>query len=139
LLCRDGILPAAFGRVHPRFRTPWLAILTHAAVGSTLAISGSFERLAVMSNVAVLTLYALCALGCFQLIRRDVREEGEPLRVPGERVLPFLACGAILWVLSSATAPELSVSAVVVALASVLYVLRRASSRAARALGAPGA
>ena len=67
-----------------------------------------------------------------------MREEGEPLRVPGERVLPFLACGAILWVLSSATAQELSVSAVVVALASVLYVLRRASARRVRAASAAG-
>jgi amino acid transporter len=132
-LGRDGVLPAAYGRVHPRFRTPWLAILTHAAVGSTLAISGSFERLAVMSNVAVLSLYLLCALACFQLIRRGVREEGEPLRLPGERVLPFLACGAILWVLSSATAAEVGVTAAVLAAASLLYAVRRGVARPAAA------
>lgn len=135
---RDGILPAAFGRVHPRFRTPWLAVLTHAGVVSTLAISGSFERLAVMSNVAVLMLYLLCALGCWQLIRRDVRDEGEPLRIPGSRALPFLAGGAILWVLSSATLPELGVTAAVVAAASALYALRRAGRDAPRDGGPPG-
>ena len=129
---RDGLLPQAFARLHPRFRTPWVAVLTHAAVASTLAISGSFERLAVMSNVAVLTLYLLCALACWQLVRRDVREEGPPLRVPGERLLPFLACGAILWVLSSATGRELAVTGVVVAIAGLAYALRRA--RAARGL-----
>jgi amino acid transporter len=130
---RDGLLPAAFGRVHPRFRTPWVAVLTHATVASLLAISGSFERLAVMSNVAVLTLYLLCAIGCWQLIRKNVQEEGAPLRLPGERVLPLLACGAILWVLSSATAPELAVTGLVVAIASLLYVLRHARDVAPRA------
>ena len=85
-----------------------------------------------MSNVAVLTLYLLCALGCWQLIRKDVREEGAPLRLPGERVLPFLACGVIVWVLSSATAPELAVTGAVVAIASVLYLLRRARDVAPR-------
>ena len=129
---RDGLLPATFGRVHPRFRTPWVAVLTHATIASLLAITGSFERLAVMSNVAVLTLYLLCALGCWQLIRKDVREEGAPLRLPGERVLPFLACGVIVWVLSSATAPELAVTGAVVAIASVLYLLRRARDVAPR-------
>jgi uncharacterized RDD family membrane protein YckC len=57
-----------------------------------------------------------------------VREEGEPLRLPGERVLPFLACGAIVWVLSSATGPELGVTAIVVSLASLLYAVRRRAS-----------
>jgi amino acid transporter len=121
---RDGILPAPFGRVHPRYRTPWLAILTHAAVVTALAAGGRFEHLAVMSNVAVLTLYLLCALAAFRLVWRDVRHEGEPFRLPGERVVPFLACGAILWVLSSATVEEYRVTLFVVAAASALYLLR---------------
>ena len=28
---RDGLLPAPLARLHPRFRTPWLAIIVHAA------------------------------------------------------------------------------------------------------------
>ena len=78
-----------------------------------------------MSNVAVLTLYLLCAIAAFELVRRDVRLEGEPFRLPGERVIPVLACLAILWVLSSATIRELSVLVAVVGVASVLYLLRR--------------
>ncbi len=121
---RDGIAPP-FARLHPRFRTPSLAILVHAAIVAALAISGTFEVLVLMSNVAVLTLYLLCAIAAFELVRRDVRLEGEPFRLPGERVIPVLACLAILWVLSSATIRELSVLVAVVGVASVLYLLRR--------------
>lgn len=121
---RDGIAPA-LALLHPRFRTPWLAILTHAAIVAALAISGTFEVLALMSNVAALSLYFLCALAAFELIRRDVRREGEPFRLPGERWIPAAACGAILWVLSSATTREVGVLAAVVGVASVLYFLRR--------------
>jgi amino acid transporter len=121
---RDGILPPLFASIHPRFRTPWVAVLTHAAIVSTLAITGRFERLAVMSNVAVLTLYFLCAVAAFRLVTADVRQEGVPFRLPGERVVPFLACGAIAWVLSSATLDEVRVTAGVAAAASLLYVLR---------------
>jgi len=128
---RDGILPSLFGRVHPRFRTPWLAIVSQAAIVSTLAITGRFERLALMSNVAVLTLYFLCALAAFRLVATDVRREGEPFRLPGERVVPFLACAAIAWVLSSATRDEVQVTAIVVAIASLVFLLRAGRRQAA--------
>jgi amino acid transporter len=121
---RDGILPPLFASVHPRFRTPWVAVLTHALIVTVLAITGRFERLALMSNVAVLTLYFLCALAAFRLVAADVRREGEPFRLPGERVVPFLACGAIAWVLSSATLEEVRVTGGVVAAATLLYGLR---------------
>jgi APA family basic amino acid/polyamine antiporter len=120
---RDGVVPF-FSRLHPRFRTPWIAILVHAAIVAALALSGTFEVLVLMSNVAVLTLYLLCAIAAFELVRRDVRLEGEPLRLPGERVIPLLAGVAILGVLSSATLREIAVLAAVVGVASVLYLLR---------------
>ncbi len=122
---RDGLLPSAFARLHPRFRTPWVAVLTHATVTGALAVSNPFEALAVMSNVAVLVLYLMCALACWRLVVEDVREEGAPLRLPGERWLPLLACAAILWVLSSATAREWAVTAAVASVAVLLYLLRR--------------
>jgi len=128
---RDGILPAVFGTVHPRFRTPWVAVSVHTAFVAALAIAGRFERLALMSNVAVLSLYFLCALAAMRLVSADVRREGEPFRLPGERVVPVLACVAIAWVLSSATAEEVRVTAGVVAVASALYGLRALRRRAA--------
>src|SRR5437899_3210558 len=35
---RDGIFPAPLVRVHPRFRTPYVAVMVHAAIVATLAI-----------------------------------------------------------------------------------------------------
>ena len=34
---RDGLLPAPLARLHPRFHTPWIAIVVHAAVVWALA------------------------------------------------------------------------------------------------------
>jgi APA family basic amino acid/polyamine antiporter len=129
---QDGILPPVFARVHPRFHTPWVALAAHTAFVCVLAIVGRFERLALMSNVAVLSLYFLCALAALRLVSRDVRHEGEPFRLPGERAVPVLACAAIAWVLSSASAEEVRVTAGVVAGASVLYGLRALRRRPAR-------
>ena len=56
-LGRDGILPAALTRVHPTYRTPYVAIVIHAAIVAALAISSSFTQLAILANVAALSLY----------------------------------------------------------------------------------
>src|SRR5437016_8378752 len=48
--------------VHPRFRTPVVAIAIHVAFATVLALAGSFAKLALLSTVARLTTYlAGCA------------------------------------------------------------------------------
>ena len=60
---RDGVLPSALARVHPRFHTPYIAIVVYAAIVATLAVSSSFTQLAILANVAALTLYLMCVAG----------------------------------------------------------------------------
>ncbi|HEY6141070.1 MAG TPA: amino acid transporter, partial [Thermoanaerobaculia bacterium] len=48
--------------VHPRFRTPIVAILIHVTVAAAAAVAGSFAQLALLSTVARLATYlAGCA------------------------------------------------------------------------------
>ncbi len=64
---RDGFLPRWFAQVHPRFHTPHVAIMTYAAIACVLSYSSSFQKLAVLSNMAVLLLYILCCLAALRL------------------------------------------------------------------------
>ncbi|PYK42502.1 MAG: hypothetical protein DME46_10395, partial [Verrucomicrobia bacterium] len=73
---RDGALPAWFAHVHPRYRSPDVAIITYAVLAFALSITGTFEKLAVLSNVAVLLMYLLCCAACWFLVQRDVRADG---------------------------------------------------------------
>ncbi len=132
---RDGVLPAAFARVHPRFRTPHVAIITQAVVCAVLAITSSFGRLAVLATVSTLVLYLVCCIAAWILRRRDVRAEGAtPFRVPGGALVPILAVAVIVWLLSSATGREFLVVGAVLVAASVVYVLSGAHrSRGERA------
>ena len=94
---RDRILPAWFAHVHPRYRSPDVAIVAYAVVAFALSVSSSFEALAVLSNVAVLLMYLLCCAGVWLLIRRNVRTDGSPFSFPGMQIVPALAIAAILW------------------------------------------
>jgi amino acid transporter len=128
-LGRDGLLPAVLGRVHQRFHTPHVALATYAVIVFTLAVTNGFTTLAVLSNVAGLTLYLMCAAASFELERRDVRENGDPFRLPGGALLPALAAIAVLWLLSQATGRELLLEGLVLGCAALLYAVRARSRR----------
>jgi len=121
---RDGALPRFFAHVHPRYRSPDVAIITYALLAFALSISGTFEQLAVLSNVAVLLMYLLCCAACWVLIYRDVRSDGEPFNFPGMKIVPGLAIIAIFWILTHATAEQFAVNGIVLVLASVVYFIR---------------
>jgi basic amino acid/polyamine antiporter, APA family len=89
-MSRDRLLPSAFGRVHPRFRTP--AFATWVA-GILVAIpAGLFDvgTLAEMSNIGTLFAFVLVSIGVIVLRYRDPsRHRG--FRVPLGPVIPALS------------------------------------------------
>jgi amino acid transporter len=111
--------------VHPRFHTPSVAIVLHAVIVAALAISSSFAQLAIVANVAALTLYLTCIAASYELQRRDVRAEGTPFIMPGGPVVPALAAVVIIWLLSNATRREFGVEGLVLAVASLYYFIRK--------------
>jgi amino acid transporter len=122
---RDGMLPAGIARVHPRYHTPHVAIVVYAAIVAGVAISSSFTQLAILANVAALTLYLMCVAASYELQRRDVRADGTPFAVPAGPLVPLLAACVIVWLLSNATAREFGVEALVLAVAALLYFIRK--------------
>jgi APA family basic amino acid/polyamine antiporter len=125
----DGFMPRAFAWVHPRFRTPAVAIAAHAVLVAVLASSARFERLANTSSVLLLTVYLLAALAAWRLDRLDIRTGDKPFRPPGVSLLPWCAAGAVIWFIAQSTAAEFLFAGGVLILAIILYWFR-AGSRA---------
>jgi amino acid transporter len=94
---RDGLLPRALASVHPRHRTPWVAINVYCAAGLLMAMSGTFETLAILANLSAILLYAMCAISAWNLRRRGVRLEQEPFVAPGGPLIPALTCAGLAW------------------------------------------
>jgi len=124
-LARDGFLPRALAAVHPTLHTPQAAIVAQSTLGLALAISGTFEKLAILANVSALALYFGCALAAWRLRRMGVQGSGGTFSVPLAGIVPWLACGVIIWLLTGLTADEWLGFAVCVAAASVAYLARR--------------
>lgn len=123
---RDGFLPARIGAVHPQYRTPYVAIALQAIVAIILAVTSSFERLAIIANISVLLLYGGCCVASWELRRRDVRQGGTPFQAPAAGILPWLGCAVIAWMFTSITLAEwLSIGAALVAVVLVYLIARR--------------
>lgn len=122
-LAQDGFLPRVFTGLHPVHRSPHLAIAAQSALAVTLAVTGTFETLAIMANAALLTIYLGCALASWQLRRLGIEGDGTgtAFRMPLGAVTPWLACGVIVWLLTGLTRGEWFGFAVCVAAASLPY------------------
>jgi APA family basic amino acid/polyamine antiporter len=131
-LGRDGFLPAALATVHAQYRTPYVAIAVHTVLVIALALSGTFNQLAVLANISLLTVYFMCAISMWVLRQKNVRGDGEPFRVPGGPLVPILTCVATGWVIV-ATVTQREIIAVLGALvlATLLYALRARRTLAA--------
>ncbi|MEP6618499.1 MAG: APC family permease [bacterium] len=121
---RDGFLPRQLALVHPRFHTPWVAIVVQSALAWILAVTNRFEALAIIANVSAALVYLGCAAAAWKLRRTAPVVGGDAgFRVPGGVLVPWLAALAILFLLATVTGKEWSVLGVVLVAASALYVL----------------
>ncbi len=99
-LSRDGLLPPAVGRVHPRWRTP-----VGVTVGTTavVALLGAFVPLdALAEMVSIGTLFAFLVVSVAVIVlRRTEPDMRRPFRVPLSPWLPGLSAIACLGMMAS--------------------------------------
>ena len=119
-LANDGFGPAALTRIHPRFRTPAVAIVTIGALSLALALSGSFVQLALLSVVARLFGYLATTLSVLVLHKRYGHREGA-LRLPGGPLIPIAATVLSLGLLGSAGVTSLMAAAVALIVGALIY------------------
>ena len=134
---RDRFLPHQLASIHPRFKTPYVAIVCQTILVMLLSVTGTFEKLAVIANGSVLLVYAACCLAVIQLRRRNVQEGGTPFRVPFASVFPILAVAVIVWLMTSLSADEWKALLAVGGVAIVVFVSSLPSRRTAPAEGNP--
>lgn len=120
-LARDGFLPRALAATHPRHHSPQAAIVVQTLIALALAVSGTFERLAILANVSALALYLGCALAAWRLRRAD------PAGSVMGSIVPWLAAAVIVWLLTGLTRDEwLGFGACFAAGSALYFVARRA-------------
>lgn len=110
----------AISYVHPRFRTPTVAIVVHVFVATLLALGGSFAKLAMLSAVARLTTYLFTCAAVPRL-----RKLNEGFRTPG-LVVPILGTLISLAVFFTLNRFNFLAAIIALAIGGLIYGLSRA-------------
>ncbi|HXT47616.1 MAG TPA: amino acid permease [Gemmatimonadaceae bacterium] len=84
----DRLLFRQIAKVHPKFQTPYVAIVLNAAIGVGFVLTRGFEQLADQFVIAIVPFLALAVGAVFVLRRRQGYDTS--FRVPGYPVVPLI-------------------------------------------------
>lgn len=132
---RDGNLPRLLSRVHPRFRTPHVAILVFAAMICAFALTGAFRPLAVVASGSILLVYLGVSLATIRLRLRDGKPVPGKFAIPGGPAVPVLSSLVIGWLLLRLTRAEATGLVALCGAAVLLYGAGILARRVARSSG----
>lgn len=122
---RNGLMPKALGKVHPRFATPYISILVYTTLCFLLAASGSFKSMAIIASASLLLIYLGVVLATIKSRLKKDKEPIDGFRVPGGIIIPLVASAGITWLLWNSTKPEIIGIAIYIASFTVIYILIR--------------
>jgi amino acid transporter len=97
-MAEDRLLFKGIARVHPRFKTPHVAVSINAALGIVFVLARTFEQLADIFVTAILPFYAFAVASVFLFRRRGIVA---PFRVPFYPLTPIIFIAATLYLLGS--------------------------------------
>jgi APA family basic amino acid/polyamine antiporter len=88
-MSKDGLLPALFSNVHPKFRTPWISSLTVGTFVAALAASLPINVLDEMVSIGTLLAFVIVCAGVW-LIRRRNPDLPRPFKTPWVPFVPIM-------------------------------------------------
>jgi len=96
-MARDGLLPPAFARLHPRFRTPWIGTVM---LGASIAIAAALLPISILGDLVSLGTATAFAIVCTSVmfLRTTQPELPRPFRVPLGGVNLPISRGRRVWV-----------------------------------------
>src|SRR3712207_6923254 len=90
-MSRDGFLPPAFGRIHPRFRTPHVTTTITGVLVALTAALFPINVLGQLVSMGTLLAFSIVCAGVLVLRRTDP-DLPRPFRAPG---MPWTALGGL--------------------------------------------
>ena len=99
-MSRDGLLPGWVGRVHPRFRTPWLSSMLVGLLVGLFAALVPIGILGQLTSIGTLLAFVIVCAGVL-VLRRRRPELARPFRAPWVPAVPILGIAISLLLMLS--------------------------------------
>lgn len=119
-MSRDGLLPKRLSHIHPRYATPFLNTWVVGIVFAVIAAFVPLNVLAELINIGTLAAFSLIAVAVL-VLRRTRPDLHRGFRCPGVPVVPLLAIGMCLFLMSHLQAVTWIAFAVWVVIGLLVY------------------
>jgi basic amino acid/polyamine antiporter, APA family len=94
----EGAFAKSFGKVHPQYRSPYVAIIVLGVWGSLLTFSGTYDQIASYVVFGSWAFYALTAVSVI-VLRRKMPNANRPYKAWGYPYATLLFVGIAAWFL----------------------------------------
>jgi len=91
-MAKDGLLPAVFAKVHPRFKTPYVTTILTGAISAVLAGVMPLAILGEMVSIGTLFAFVIVCISIV-VLRRTRPNAVRPFRTPLVPLVPILGAG----------------------------------------------
>jgi APA family basic amino acid/polyamine antiporter len=92
----DRVFAPALGKVHPRFRSPHVAVMTIGIWGALLTLSGTYDQLAAYVVFGSWFFYAITAVGVI-VLRKKMPDAPRPYKAWGYPYATLLFAAIAAW------------------------------------------
>ena len=94
-MARDGLLPPLFGKIHKKFRTPYVTTIVTGIVVAAVAGSLPIATLTQLTSMGTLLAFVMVSLGVWRLRQTDPKAK-RPFKTPWMPWVPLLGAAICL-------------------------------------------
>ncbi len=104
-MSKDKVLPASFGRVHKKYKTPYIAIILQAIITILVILSGSYKLLLGIALPLAIMMYVITILSVPKLRKTHPHLKRE-FKLPFPRIISFGLAALLIGVMIISTTFE---------------------------------
>jgi APA family basic amino acid/polyamine antiporter len=97
-MARDGLLPPALAKVHPRFKTPYVGTILTGVFVAVFSAFANIAEVVDLTNIGTLFAFVLVSAGVI-ILRHTDPDRPRPFRVPGAPYTPLISIAACFYLM----------------------------------------
>lgn len=120
-MAKDHTLPQFMGKIHPKYKTPHIAVITVGIINLILILTGSINYIASVSLVSLAICYIIGCLA-FVGLRKKYPNMKRPYKAPFGMLGAFFTIAVYIFMLIFADQVAL-ITAIIIVILSIIYIL----------------
>lgn len=121
---RNRQLPKIFATIHPKFQTPYYAIIVYAFLDFVISSTGQLQQLVIIASAAMLLIYLGVVLSTIRLRYKNSIHDEASFTILGGLIIPLLAVVVIIWLLAHLSGREFLYAGIFIAIICLIYFIK---------------